>query len=729
MKLKEQETNQFSTSLQKGDNFEIAKETQGQIIEFLSSNIYKDPIGTIIREYASNAWDANVEAGLNEPIVVEINEDASGLYCSIVDFGVGISEKRVSEVFTKYGKSTKNESNSEIGGFGIGGKSAFSYTDSFLVNTIFDEHYYNYIVTKTDDAPQMFLLNKTEINDGKSGTEIKIYLKQDHDKQIFFKKAKQQLVNFENVIIKYFDEEIHINKKGVFETETFIVNPKYSEYFDSNFYAVIGPVTYPLSLPYEKKRMSSRPIGIKFEIGDVDVTLSREELRMNEKTERVIEEKFDKVISELEELYLKQKKICIGFKEFYNRKRNPERLYFTKELFTDLRTPRISVSNLRLAGFPVDMNIPTSMFFIETILRYSKNKSKFLTKGLNDFSYGTLLSEDNKVFFTRDNKSVKRKILYYLSTTKEEKNIFVVRYKKPNYYSYKNKIRKYHLIQEEVNFTKRILLFKQKFEDKIISEIDFLDDIVIPKGFFSNSIQSNRTRIKGLSFYKLDESFGNSYRKMTLDSNENLIHNTSKKSFGKNYTIVYTEEDSDIENKNRIETCVKNLPIFKGKEFILLKPVCSSGINHLKNRENAYSFKQIDEMSNVLKKIVSRYYDLKTFLNGVGFSKVAKLIYSYNVNKTFTETYKKYIKLSEKYISNLLWDERSNMSRLCDVFSQEEIKYEKDYNIKMMEDLISKYENIYKEIPFFNIPENSILFEESVRDKFKEYFRTRNFRL
>ena len=41
-------------------------------------------------------------------------------------------------VFVLYGASTKRENNSQTGGFGIGAKSAWAYTDSFTVITFVD---------------------------------------------------------------------------------------------------------------------------------------------------------------------------------------------------------------------------------------------------------------------------------------------------------------------------------------------------------------------------------------------------------------------------------------------------------------------------------------------------------------------------------------------------------------------------------------------------------------
>ena len=45
------------------------------------------------------------------------------------DYGIGMSFDTVWEVFSQYGNSTKNLTNDEVGGFGLGSKAAFCYND------------------------------------------------------------------------------------------------------------------------------------------------------------------------------------------------------------------------------------------------------------------------------------------------------------------------------------------------------------------------------------------------------------------------------------------------------------------------------------------------------------------------------------------------------------------------------------------------------------------------
>jgi HSP90 family molecular chaperone len=106
------------------------------LMDILSQGLYKDPIGSIVREWTSNALDSHVEAGVDEPVIVAIQKDDTyNWWFSVQDFGVGISPDRLQNIISKYAASTKRNTNTMLGAFGLGLKSGLSYSDSFIFST------------------------------------------------------------------------------------------------------------------------------------------------------------------------------------------------------------------------------------------------------------------------------------------------------------------------------------------------------------------------------------------------------------------------------------------------------------------------------------------------------------------------------------------------------------------------------------------------------------------
>jgi len=89
------------------------------LMQMLSKNLYSDSIGSTIRECASNALDSHRRAGQTKPIVVSFKAGSSdNLEFAVEDFGIGLDADDVRNIISKYGKSTKRNSNTELGMMG-----------------------------------------------------------------------------------------------------------------------------------------------------------------------------------------------------------------------------------------------------------------------------------------------------------------------------------------------------------------------------------------------------------------------------------------------------------------------------------------------------------------------------------------------------------------------------------------------------------------------------------
>lgn len=153
----------------------------GHHIMSILSGLYTDPTDAIVREYLTNMNDAyialfreNPSAPFIPPAIHAPSEMAP--YVEFRDYGVGMPDDVVWNVFTQYGNSTKNSNNDEVGGFGIGSKTAFCYNNgsSWSIESRYKGIVNRYIAFVNDkQIPTLTLVSSEPTNDP-SGVTINI---------------------------------------------------------------------------------------------------------------------------------------------------------------------------------------------------------------------------------------------------------------------------------------------------------------------------------------------------------------------------------------------------------------------------------------------------------------------------------------------------------------------------------------------------------------------------
>lgn len=233
------------------------------IFEMLSKSFYSNPIGSIVREITSNCFDSHIEAGVEDAVIIKKGNDEEGTYISFNDFGVGLSPERMDKIYMNWFSSTKRETNTQIGGFGLGSKSPLSYTDYFYINTTFEGNLYNYIFSKGVEVPELDLLNQEETTK-RNGTEIRIYLKTNEFREVnFFRnELKKQLCYFDNVVFEGWDIS---NDYFIYESELFKFRGGIDNANDE-MHIAFGKVTYPIDWNILDMEPIKAPVGVKFNI-------------------------------------------------------------------------------------------------------------------------------------------------------------------------------------------------------------------------------------------------------------------------------------------------------------------------------------------------------------------------------------------------------------------------------------------------------------------------------
>ena len=252
------------------------------LMQMLSKNLYSDDIGSTVRECASNALDSHRRAGTDKPIIVSLRANKDNNFeFSVEDFGTGLDADDVKNIISKYGKSTKRNSATELGMMGLGFKAPLAYTSSFYFTCRKNGVERKYMMYEGEDVNTIDLLYEAP-TDQPDGVKVIVPVKYG-DKYNFNRKIKEQLAYFDSV---YFDVEGIDNDFTITRHEHF----QFSELASNNYLHIcLDNVYYPID--FDKLGISTiyLPIGLRFSLTDgIFPTPNRESIRYTKEAKEVI---------------------------------------------------------------------------------------------------------------------------------------------------------------------------------------------------------------------------------------------------------------------------------------------------------------------------------------------------------------------------------------------------------------------------------------------------------
>lgn len=265
-----------ATGLAKVCDFTI--ETNGIMVKALTSRLYSNPIESIVRELASNALDACSHT----PMEISIPNYMDPNF-TIRDHGMGISPEDMAGIFVRFGSSTKRRDNSQIGGFGLGAKSPFAIVNSFTINSYYAGTNYHYVASIQEDGMPALHLVSTSPTD-QTGLRIQVPASGNHYQwqraltQIQFFNPRPIILNFPFTYPNIIHDEAD-----------------FSVLASGDPFILVGPVAYPfrpVSEIVDALGGTLPPVALKFPIGDLEVTASREEIVYSPATISKIKAKF-----------------------------------------------------------------------------------------------------------------------------------------------------------------------------------------------------------------------------------------------------------------------------------------------------------------------------------------------------------------------------------------------------------------------------------------------------
>lgn len=254
------------------------------LMQMLSKNLYSDSIGSTVRECASNALDSHRRAGVDKPIIVSFKPNASNNYeFSVEDFGIGLDADDVKNIISKYGKSTKRNSATELGMMGLGFKAPLAYSSSFYFVCRKDGMERKYMMYEGEETNTIDLLYEKPTTEG-NGVKVIVPV-QYYDKREFYTKIREQLAYFESV---YFDVPGEIdNDFQIVRSEHFQFSTLAS---DGKMHICLDNVYYPLE--FDKVGIEHTiyfPVGLRFSLTDgIFPTPNRESIRYTKEAKEII---------------------------------------------------------------------------------------------------------------------------------------------------------------------------------------------------------------------------------------------------------------------------------------------------------------------------------------------------------------------------------------------------------------------------------------------------------
>lgn len=253
----------------------IDLDAMGHVMGLLTA-AYADPELAVVREYATNALDAHVAAGITAPVEITTPTPLAPFF-RVKDQGVGMSADDIRAIFSQYGASTKRDSNAFVGALGIGCKSALAYADQYTVTSTKGGRTVQVVVSRAaNGGGDMHIVSDAATPDAPNGTEILVPAKTPHA----FPAKCVGLFRYWAPGTVLVDGEAPEQIDGLWITPTILVVPSSVQ---REHVVVMGGVPYPVPRELVPSEFSSvdysRRVTVYVEIGAVTMTPSRESLQ------------------------------------------------------------------------------------------------------------------------------------------------------------------------------------------------------------------------------------------------------------------------------------------------------------------------------------------------------------------------------------------------------------------------------------------------------------------
>ncbi len=271
------------------------------ILDMFADKVYSNKERAVIRELACNAHDSHVMAGTTDvPFDVHLPTQLEPWF-SLRDYGTGLEDDDIANIYGAIGVSTKRDSNEVIGCFGIGSLSPYSMCDSFTVKSYLNGIVRTYQCMRDEKRQPKVIPLGSAPTDEPNGLEVKLTV--DGKVSEFEQEAKQVFLFWEGTLPNINNQLVvresqQMRERYVFKGDDFGLTPSWGD-----MYALMGNIAYKIPSQLDEFDCDGY---LKFDLGELEFDTARENLSMTDKTKAALKAKFASVKDKLSDIAIEQ---------------------------------------------------------------------------------------------------------------------------------------------------------------------------------------------------------------------------------------------------------------------------------------------------------------------------------------------------------------------------------------------------------------------------------------
>ena len=538
----------------KSDDFEsleMVMDTASLSLAIRALYQYSNPIGSIVREIASNAYDANVESGSSAPFEVIKRYVDGNRFIVFKDSGIGIDPDRIKYVYRKFYASTKRDTNKYLGAYGLGAKSPLSHVSSFTVVTRCHGKEFTYLVYRAENwVPKIDLID-TKSYDGPTGTEVILPITGSSDWSKFVTEVRSQLKYFDNV--EYVNMDLVAPR--IVRGKHFIFNAADP---GSALHICLGKVYYPLNTDLVEpigvwginKYVYNLPsFGLRFEIGDLPVMPNRESIEYTEEVIEKIKKKMIDARQELQDIADSQKEDIVDLAGFVHRPKSSTGFKLGPDI--ELKYANVILNldfdygNILKHGFPsVDTLIDFSRKGTSNGYITISNSQELDGRWRNFKQHISAVSAYTGMHFYHADEAVSTRKSRYIYHEIEQGEYYIVRLSPVFELKTKQEVFKYlypHAVpRTDSSFLDCLWNYIQEVEELVKDKCKSYDDVEVPENYKVTQVTTKKHNT--YPHYYAYRNYNGNY---AFKLNSNMTLDTLHASFARHHVIYGFIEDRE----------------------------------------------------------------------------------------------------------------------------------------------------------------------------------------